>query len=287
MSQWADTPLDMIHRTCTRHRLLSHDEELTLARCIQKGGPDGLQAKDTLIRHNLKLALKVAIEYGRGCDHETVATYFQEGIIGLNRAVEKFDPAKGYKFSTYAYWWIRQGITRYKSQQSRLIRQPDHLNCKKLAVQKGIRQHIKNHQCPTTRAEMEAIATAAGLSLERLEQLRQLEGVASLDAPVGDVDTQGTLGDAIAAPENVWDGAEQGELRQLAEEVWGAISANLSPQQARALELRVIHGLGVDAIADELGIPVPTARNLLSVSRRVAKRAAAPMATRVRAVLVG
>jgi RNA polymerase primary sigma factor len=115
-----DDPVRMYLREIGRIQLLSADEEIELARKIAKGGKDGARAKRKLVQANLRLVVSIAKKYvGRGM---LFLDLIQEGNLGLIRAAEKFDHERGYKFSTYATWWIRQAITRAIADQARTIR---------------------------------------------------------------------------------------------------------------------------------------------------------------------
>jgi RNA polymerase primary sigma factor len=173
-----------------RYRLLTAAEEVELAKRIERGD---LEAKELMVNSNLRLVVSIAKKWQ---GHElTLLDLIQEGIIGLIRAVEKFDWRKGYKFSTYATWWIRQAIQRGVANKARTIRVPTHVvqrEQKMARVERELRQKLDRQP---TDAE---IAKAARLKLEHVQQVREAaRTVTSLDRPLGD-DGGGSLGDLVA-----------------------------------------------------------------------------------------
>lgn len=183
----SDDSVGMFLREMARYPLLTQPEEIELAREIAKGGPVGEKAKRKLVRANLRLVVSIAKKYlNRGVPFLDL---IQEGSMGLMRAAEKFDYERGYKFSTYAYWWIRQGITRAIASQSRTVRLPVHM-VEKLNQVRKVRQTLSQEF--GRRPTKSELAAALDMDEDKLDQVLDVsQRTLSLHAWVGkDEDTE-------------------------------------------------------------------------------------------------
>jgi RNA polymerase primary sigma factor len=181
--------LQLFLRDVRRHPLLSAEEEVELAKRIERGD---LGAKERMVNSNLRLVVSLAKKYQ---GHElSLLDLIQEGILGLIRAAEKFDWRKGYKFSTYATFWIRQAIQRGLANQGRTIRIPVHIGQRERKIARAERElAVKLERAPTD----EEIAEAADITLRELEEVRDAaRTVTSLDRPIGE-EGDTALGDVL------------------------------------------------------------------------------------------
>jgi RNA polymerase primary sigma factor len=238
-----------------RHELLTAAEEVALAKRIERGDKE---AKERMINSNLRLVVSIAKRYqGHGLP---LGDLVQEGIIGLNRAVEKFDWRRGFKFSTYATWWIRQACQRAISNQSRTIRVPAHVHERRVKLARVSRRLEAEHGRQATNEEL---AEAAGFELQHVEEaLGAVEASVSLNQTVGN-DGDGELGDLFADPAASDPAEEAGEILRR-EAVRTALRA-LPELERRVLELRFgFDGeqQSLEAIERELGISRERVRKL-------------------------
>jgi RNA polymerase primary sigma factor len=237
-----------------RYALLTASQEVALAKRIERGDA---AAKELMINSNLRLVISIAKRYqGNGLP---LFDLVQEGVIGLNRAVEKFDWRRGFKFSTYATWWIRQACQRALSGQSATIRIPTHVNERRAKISRARRRlEVELGRAPTR----EELADATQLALKHVDEaLDAAEAPVSLNRPVGEDD--GELGDLFSDP-TAGDPAEEAAAAVRREEIRRAVGA-LPETERRVVELRFgFDGdpASLESIGKELGLSRERVRQL-------------------------
>jgi len=223
-----DDPVRMYLKEIGKVSLLSAQEEIELAKRIEEG--DEI-AKQKLCEANLRLVVSIAKRYvGRGM---LFLDLIQEGNMGLIKAVEKFDYRKGYKFSTYATWWIRQAITRSIADQARTIRIPVHMVETINKINKIRREYLQEHgDYPSVKT----LANMTGKTSEKIEEILQADKeTLSLESPVGG-DEDSSVGDFVADVENI--NPEDSAMLMLLRDEINEVLNTLGPREATVLKMR-------------------------------------------------
>lgn len=243
---FADDSVRLYLREIGKIPLLTPEEEADLAQRIVKGDQ---KAKNKMVESNMRLVVSIAKRYGgRGLDFLDL---IQEGNTGLLRAVEKFDPDKGFKFSTYATWWVRQAITRAIADQARTIRIPVHMV---ETINKVLRTSRKLTSELNREPTNEEIAKELDMEPEKIDYVMRIkQDIASLDASVGREgdDEDSVLGDFVEDEER--DSPEDSAANQILKEQLSEIIATLTDREQKIIRLRFGIGGGRPHTLEEVG----------------------------------
>ncbi|MBX6341454.1 MAG: sigma-70 family RNA polymerase sigma factor [Thermomicrobiaceae bacterium] len=236
-------PIRLYLREIAEAPLLSAEEEVELAKRIEKGDMEALQR---FVRANLRLVVSIAKRYvGRGL---SLLDLIQEGNIGLIRAVQKFDWRRGYRFSTYATWWIRQAITRAIADQGRTIRLPVHMTDSITRYRRTVAQLTQEMGRPPLPEE---VAEAMSVQPEKVEQIiRAAHRTISLEKPIGE-EEEVSLGDLIA--DEVSQTPEESAEEALLQRDVAEVLETLTPRERLVLQLRFGLGNGTPHTLSEVG----------------------------------
>ena len=243
-------PVRLYLREISHAPLLKGEQELELAHRIAEGDVESTQK---FVLANLRLVVSVAKKYvGRGL---TLLDLIQEGNMGLLRAVHKFDPSRGYKFSTYATWWIRQAILRAISEQARTIRLPAHIG-EAMGKISQVSQELSQKLGRPARAE--EIGKALGMTGERIREiLRAAETPVSLEAPVGDESDENQLHNFISDSESATP-EEEASHELLKDQLETTLEKVLTPREKIVLQMRFGLGDGhqypLEKVGEMLGV---------------------------------
>lgn len=243
---FADDSVRLYLREIGKIPLLTPEEEADLAQRIVKGDK---KAKDKMVESNMRLVVSIAKRYGgRGLDFLDL---IQEGNTGLLRAVDKFDPAKGFKFSTYATWWVRQAITRAIADQARTIRIPVHMV---ETINKVLRTTRKLTSELNREPTNEEIAKELDMEPDKVDYVMRIkQDIASLDASIGREgdDEDSVLGDFVEDEER--DSPEESAANQILKEQLSEIIATLTDREQKIIRLRFGIGGGRPHTLEEVG----------------------------------
>lgn len=246
LSDIAVDSVQMYLREISKVSLLTAKEEVELAKRIEKGD---ITAKQRLTEANLRLVVSIAKKYVGRSPNLTLLDLIQEGNIGLFRAVEKYDWRKGYKFSTYATWWIRQAITRALADQSRTIRIPVHMVetiNKFTQITRRLVQDLGREPLP------EEIASEMGLDIDKIRYIMKIsQDTVSLESTVGEDDEESTLGDFIEDTESIL--PNQAAARELLKDYIKEILVEVPPREQKILKMRFGLEDGITHTLEEIG----------------------------------
>jgi len=238
--------VQMYLREIGRIPLITGDQEKEFARRIEKGDQE---AREKLAQANLRLVVSIAKRYVGRSPHLSLLDLIQEGNLGLFKAVEKFDYRRGFKFSTYATWWIRQAITRALADQARTIRIPVHMVetiSKYQQVKRRLLQDLGREPLP------EEIAAEMNMELEKIHHIAKIsQETVSLESPVGEDDEDSVLGEFIVDEKTL--SPSQSAARRLLREQVMAIIGDLTPREQKILRMRFGLDDGITHTLEEVG----------------------------------
>ncbi len=238
--------VQMYLREIGRISLLTAQDEVRLAKKIEQGDEE---ARQQLTQANLRLVVSIAKRYIGRSRNFSLLDLIQEGNIGLFKAVEKFDYHRGYKFSTYATWWIRQAITRALADQARTIRIPVHMVetiSKYTQIKRLLLQNLGREPLP------EEIAAEMKESIEKVRHIIKIsQDTISLESPVSDKDEESTLGEFVEDKKSI--SPSQIAARKLLKNRLKEILVDLSPREQKILEMRFGLKDGITHTLEEVG----------------------------------